>query len=225
MQMTCRPAAALGVCPFFQGSFATDQLMVGSQLSCGAGSLGCSPYPGGSCWACADEESIADKSTMTAPSPVAHCIGKLRFERSERIRRRDVPAMNSVSGTNAMGARCRPGRSPPGAGPRFAASSGSRAGRAEMKAAATLDVSADTRRARRTGRRVCRRNGRCSHPGVRAIGAALRTHGCAYRLDECRGTPRRGGDQPPLSKAFAEGIGWKPLAPDAGPDGAALGVA
>ena len=29
--------------PFGQGSFATDQLMVGSQLSCGAGSFGCSP--------------------------------------------------------------------------------------------------------------------------------------------------------------------------------------
>ena len=47
---TCRPGAGFGVAPLGQGSPATDHLMVGIQVSVGAGRFGSGPYPG-VCWA------------------------------------------------------------------------------------------------------------------------------------------------------------------------------
>src|SRR5688572_22791795 len=44
---TANPWAALGVAPFGHGSFATDHLTVGSQLSFGSARRGWGPYPGG----------------------------------------------------------------------------------------------------------------------------------------------------------------------------------
>ena len=185
---TCRPAAALGVCPFFHGSFATDQLMVGSQLSCGAGSLGCSPYPGGSCWACAARKASQRKALWKLQAQVAHCIGRSPFRRSNAAGERDVPAMNSVSGTNSMAARCRPGRSAPGAAPRLAVmrDHGQNENSRQLER-----FKADTTPGWRrwSARSPWLRPGRSSWRSYQSR-AALRAHGRAYRLDERRGAPR-----------------------------------
>src|SRR5262245_6801217 len=63
---TWSEAAALGVWPICQGSLATDQLTVGSQLRLAAGRLGCSPYPGGNCCAVAGSHTLAANSTTLA---------------------------------------------------------------------------------------------------------------------------------------------------------------
>jgi hypothetical protein len=103
---TRSPLAGLGAWPFIQGSFATDQLMVGSQLSRGGGSLGFSPYPGGSGSELAGEVSIADKSTIAAPAQLTRCM-KPSVWQWERGRRNDVPIKNSASGTNPVSGRWR----------------------------------------------------------------------------------------------------------------------
>src|SRR4029453_10807109 len=73
---TSREAAALGAWPSRQGSLATDQLTVGSQLCFGGGIVGCSPYPAGNCCAFTCMAKLAANTPSTAPDTVTHDIAQ-----------------------------------------------------------------------------------------------------------------------------------------------------